>query len=323
MFASNKATLIDMGFTPNKAEKALHVTGNKGVEPALTWLLEHMDDPEPTIEELEKYNQNNSSTTPSSGEGASSEASKDSAEAKSIKCDQCDKLFKTNLEVEFHSLKSGHNQFSESLEEKKPLTDEEKKEQLRLLEEKLKEKRRLREEKEKQEALEKEKNRIHSGKAMSEAKKNMQDLEIKKMLELRKREKEEDKLARQRIKAQIEQDKLDRKLKAEGKTINECDLQPVSNTIVVPAKTPVKIDYSETKLQIRLTNGTTLTQNFGCKEQLSAVRLYIELNRTDGSEPFDLMTNFPKKIFTDNDYETPLEALDLVPSAVIIVQKKI
>lgn len=84
---------------------------------------------------------------------------------------RCNKLFKNQLEVEYHAAKSGHSSFSESTEEKKPLTDEERKEQLRLVEEKLKQKRKEREEKEKLEALEREKIRIKSGKEMSAAKK--------------------------------------------------------------------------------------------------------------------------------------------------------
>lgn len=47
-----------------------------------------------------------------------------------MRCDECLRLFKTNLEVEFHAAKSGHANFSESTEEKKPLTEDEKKEQL-------------------------------------------------------------------------------------------------------------------------------------------------------------------------------------------------
>lgn len=85
----------------------------------------------------------------------------------------CGKLFKTNLEVEFHATKSGHDSFSESTEEKRPLTEEEKKEQLRLLEEKMRQKRKEREELEKKEALEKERLRIRSGKEMVEAKKKL------------------------------------------------------------------------------------------------------------------------------------------------------
>lgn len=53
------------------------------------------------------------------------------------------------------------------------------------------------------------------------------------------------------------------------------------------------------------------------------MRLFIEINRTDPSGPFNLMTAFPKKIFMEDDYEAPLNALGLTPSAVLIVQKKI
>lgn len=75
------------------------------------------------------------------------------------------------MEVEYHATKSGHGNFSESTEEKKALSEEERQEQLRKIEEKLKLKRKEREEKEKLEALEKEKRRIQSGKEMTEAKK--------------------------------------------------------------------------------------------------------------------------------------------------------
>ena len=61
--------------------------------------------------------------------------------------------------------------------------------------------------------------------------------------------------------------------------------------------------------QIRLTNGQALTQTFSAKEQLAAVRLYVEMNRTDAPGPFALMTSFPRKVFSDNDMEKPLTEL--------------
>jgi UBX domain len=85
-----------------------------------------------------------------------------------------------------------------------------------------------------------------------------------------------------------------------------------------------------------------LTHTFKAKEELSAVRLFVTLNRTDGEAPFHLMTSFPKKVFTEDDYSKPLDALGifetkispliflanniyffpgLVPTAVIIVSK--
>lgn len=59
----------------------------------------------------------------------------------------------------------------------------------------------------------------------------------------------------------------------------------------------------------RLLPGKALTQSFGAKEPLSAVRLYIEMNRTDGDCPFKLMTSFPKRIFGEEDYDKPLDSL--------------
>lgn len=56
-------------------------------------------------------------------------------------------------------------------------------------------------------------------------------------------------------------------------------------------------------------NGTALTETFSVKEQLAAVRLYIEINRTDCEGPFSLMTNFPKKIFVEEEYDKTLEEL--------------
>lgn len=38
----------------------------------------------------------------------------------------CGKLFRTEDEVQFHAVKSGHTNFSESTDEIKPLTEEEK-----------------------------------------------------------------------------------------------------------------------------------------------------------------------------------------------------
>merc|ERR1711862_948731 len=89
-----------------------------------------------------------------------------------------------------------------------------------------------------------------------------------------------------------------------------------------PQQPAVKKDYTEAKLQIRQTNGQPLVHSFGAKESLAAVRLYVEMNRTDGaSGDVKLMTNFPKKVFTDEDYSNSLENLGLVPSAVLMMTK--
>lgn len=168
---------------------AVKKTPNATVETAMEWLLTHEDDPEP---EPEPQPQQTATESPSSSDSPPSQledsnSAENAPAAKSMKCDECGKLFKTTLEVEFHAAKSGHDNFSESTEEKKPLTEEEKKEQLAKIEAKLRQRRLEREAREKQEELEREKVRIKSGKEMLEAKKKQDELEIRKMVEQRKR----------------------------------------------------------------------------------------------------------------------------------------
>ncbi|KOC69006.1 UBX domain-containing protein 1 [Habropoda laboriosa] len=321
MSSSEINMLIDMGFSESKAKAVASFSSSDDDLNFYFRLLAHSDDAEPSSEPpIAESAPASIVQTPDQEDTADAGGQVSTTEiAKSMKCDICGKLFKSNLEVEIHATKSGHDRFSESTEEKKPLTEEEKREQLRILTEKLRQKNKERDEQEKKDAQEREKNRIKSGKEMAQARRRLEELEMKKILEERKREKEEEKQARQRVREQIEADKAARRAKANvDKVPTEPPPVPLS-----PCTTPSKKEYNETKLHIRLTNGETLTQNFGSKEQLSAVRLFIELNRTDAPDSFNLMTNFPKKIFTEDDYETPLNVLGLVPSAVLIVQRKV
>lgn len=171
----------------------------------MEWLLAHVDDEIPAVAAVAtgpSSTEPAEQTTEKSDESSSASGAEGSTlEAKSIKCEDCGRLFRfvftlyiniwfvihsdgsrTNLEVEFHATKSGHANFSESTEEKKPLSEEEKKAQLRLIEEKITQKRAEREEREKQEALEKERLRIKSGKDMTEVRRNLEEEEMKKIV---------------------------------------------------------------------------------------------------------------------------------------------
>lgn len=41
---SDKATLLEFGFSESKATKALRITKNAGLQPALDWLANHAED---------------------------------------------------------------------------------------------------------------------------------------------------------------------------------------------------------------------------------------------------------------------------------------
>jgi len=203
---------------------------------------------------------------------------------------------------------------------KKPLTEEEKAEKLAKLEELRKVKKAEREQKEKDEAKNKEMKRIASGKEMSDIRQSIQEQEIRKLAELRRREKQEEKDAKAKVLAQIEADKAARRAEREAAKGNAPAAAPAPVAAAVPAA--VKRDYTEAKIQIRQSAGQPLVHSFGVKESLAAVRLYVEMNRTDGGTgPVKFMTNFPKKVFGEEEYDNSLENLGLVPSAVLMMTK--
>ncbi|KAH8278297.1 hypothetical protein KR044_010186 [Drosophila immigrans] len=325
---SDVQTLMDMGFSKDRAEYALQVTSHKGVEMAMEWLLAHVDEEIPAAVVTAAAPALDEAAAPAAPtqDNAPSSSGATEAVAKSLKCDNCGKVLKDQTEVEYHAAKTGHSNFSESTEEKKALTEDEKKEQLALIEEKLKQKRVEREEREKADALERERNRIRSGKDMTEARRRMEEIEMKKIVDQRKREKEEEKAARDRVRAQIEADKAARKareLKDSPAQLSEAVASVSSTTTSVTSPSSVKSpprDYTETRIQVRLQDGSTLASEFNVKEPLSAVRVFIQV-KTGIETPFALMTSFPRKLFADEDYEKPLEVLGLVPSAVIIMTK--
>ena len=182
-------------------------------------------------------------------------------------------------------------------------------------------------EQEKKEQIQREKIRRAQGKDMSQARAQMEELEMKKLAEAKRREKEEARLAKQKVRDEIERDKRDRAAKFGKKSDSASSPAAAAAAAAAPAPSPAAPagppkEYDQCRLQIRLPTGQALTQTFGAKESLAAVRLYVEMNRTDDPGPFALMTSFPRKVFSNEDMEKPLSQLGLVPSAVLIVTKK-
>lgn len=331
--------LVEMGFPRNRAEKALTVTGNKGVEPAMEWLFAHSEDPDidepykPPVghvlgeDDKSASSEGASEKVPIENADHSSDAagpSEQPQQALSLVCDDCGKRLRSENDVQMHAARSGHSNFSESTEEIKPLTEEEKKQQQERLQQRLKERREQKLANEKKEALEKEKSRRKFGKELTTVKQKMEYQEALKIANERKREKMEERLAKQRVKDQIARDRAERARKF-GK--GGADPQPVSAAATAsPAQTaqPAAVEkkqHTTCKLQFRLTNGSAITGTFQATDSLETVRSYIQDKRTDGSAPFNLMTTFPRKTYTDGDMETSLQDAGLVPSAVLILTK--
>jgi hypothetical protein len=146
---------------------------------------------------------------------------------------------------------------------KKELTEEERAEQVRRLEELRVKKRAEREAREAKEALDREKRMREEGKGLTELKKQMADQEIIRNAEERRREKKETEAARERVRKQIEADRQARR-EEEAKRRGETVAAPAVPAVPAAAAPP-KVDYSETRLQIRLSDGSTLVNTFKSK----------------------------------------------------------
>ncbi|XP_072345446.1 UBX domain-containing protein 1 [Scyliorhinus torazame] len=270
-------------------EKALALSGNQGIEKAMDWLIEHEDDPnldEPSVA--------------SQGD-----------------------VVGTTEKPEIGSAEMTFEENSDQIQRNTALSEEEKKEQLKRLEELMKQRQLEREEREKKDEIDREKQRRKQGQELSMIRQKMQEEELRKMADDRRKEKLEDIWAKQRVREKIERDKAERALKF-GSSCTAAP-SPVPATPVVPQSsqgTPAKREYDECRLQIRLLDGTQLTQSFKSREQLAAVRLYIQLQQQDDTGNFNLMTSFPRKVFSEEDMEKPLQELGLVPSAALFVCKK-
>ncbi|CAG0884964.1 unnamed protein product [Cyprideis torosa] len=318
-FAENLNILTDvMGFNADLSRKALK-EGGGSVEGAVTWIEEHPNALASASAEATaplKKTSPDSENVPEQANGAEA--------PKSIKCDECGKLFSDMTYVELHSHKTGHSAFSESTEEKAPLTPEEKARQMALLEQKLAEKKaaRLRQEAEAEKL--REINRIKQGKETAEAKRRHQEMEAKRIADELRRQKMEEAEAKRRVLAQIEEDKRRRQAATQqDQSTTPAQTSPPRAEKVPAAPAPAVHKYDTTRIQIRLDDGTVLQHTFNASEELAAVRLFIQTKRPELLEKeFVLLSTFPRRTYENEDWMKPLSVLGLVPSASLILRQK-
>ncbi|KAI9708080.1 MAG: hypothetical protein M1820_004284 [Bogoriella megaspora] len=300
--------LIDMGFEKEKAELAIKKGGN--LQGAIDWLEANQDN---TVEELKAED-----------EAAASSSAQDDSQAKSLVCQECGKKFRGTAEAEYHASKTQHTDFEQSVEEIKPLTEEEKAAKLQELREKLAAKRAGQSEQDKIDKKRNEQIRQKSTKETQDIKEDLKRKEQIKEAEKKRREKQEDIEAKKRIQAKIAADKEERRLKAEKEKAERAGqavpAQPATAPLPTasgPATSKPASAYTEARLRLQTSSGTV-------QKTLPVDTTLFEvahmLAQENGTEVQSFTTNFPKKTFDGTDFGMTLKEAGLVPSAALIVK---
>ncbi|XP_054164496.1 UBX domain-containing protein 4-like [Oppia nitens] len=158
-------------------------------------------------------------------------------------------------------------------------------------------------------------------KEMLNQKRIREDKEALEAIQERERDKREEKLARQRVLAQIAADREDRKAKFQ--TSNEKTTNVGSNESQSNVSNEQQIRHrndTKARIQFKLPDGSTRNNIFEANDTLETVRQYVSSNLNIRS--FSLVSPFPRKEFSNNEYNETLSALLLTPSSVILVVPK-
>ncbi|KIK57105.1 hypothetical protein GYMLUDRAFT_204361 [Collybiopsis luxurians FD-317 M1] len=344
--AGDKETLLSMGFDPARVEWALKATGNRGLQPAMDHILENESKPVPAMDSVSESSAAAGGSANADDDDEDADALRDlgvgaaaavEAKVRSIKCSQCGKIFKNTALANYHAEKSGHDQFEESTEEVKPLTEEEKKEKLAELRAKMAEKRSRQSIQDAADAKANENLRRKAGKDLHKIKEELQAKEALKEAAQKKQDKINDAKARAAVKAQIEADKKVRAEKAakekalrEGRPIEDAGTSSTSASATSASATSAPSssagagmaskDFKETRLQIRMsTGGQPYTTTLPSDSPLSEVAEFIAAQTLSVSvDTVTFAQHFPRKTFSRSDFSKSLRELGLTPSAVLI-----
>lgn len=140
----------------------------------------------------------------------------------------------------------------------------------------------------------------------------------------KKKEKQDEIDAKKRIKAKIEADKEERRLKAEKQRAERAGVAPPPQPAAAPAPTssgpatskPASA-YTETRLRFQSSKGNIMKT---LPVDTTLFEVAVALREQDGIEVQSFVQNFPKKVYDNEFFGETLKELGLVPSASLVIQ---
>ena len=165
---------------------------------------------------------------------------------------------------------------------------------------------------------------------MQDFKRTQEEKDALKAAEERKKDREETKLARERVKAQIEQDRLEKQAKFDLQKQQDLEERKQKERAILEEQSAqaerLAAERSTlARVQFRLPEGGTRTNAFPADAPLSDVYKYVEEGMSDSisfRSGFSLFITFPRSLLDEKPMSTPLRDLGLAPSGTILVLPK-
>jgi hypothetical protein len=339
--------LEEMGFTKDQIQKALAATGNSSVQAAMEWIFSHPMETTPT-ETTPAQPLGGGEQSLAGGEGGTETSMDTTAPSEpqpvvhNALCDQCKQqivgirykcknckdydLCPTCYEMRlvYHDPDHEFGAHTEEIPmpERRPLTEEEKQAALEKLKQRRLEMLAKQKEEEEKAARERELKRRAQGKEIQEAQRAWKEAQMKREAEARKKEKQDDILARKAIREKIAKEKAAR-LAAKGKTTGTASTPTPTPTPTATAATgAASTTATECTIQVRLSDGKTIQNKFKPTDSLRVVYNWVSHNRSDGAGPFALSTTYPRKDYSGSALDsTTLKDAELVPRGALLLKK--
>lgn len=173
-------------------------------------------------------------------------------------------------------------------------------------------------EEERKKEIEDEKRRRVDGQKMAETRAELQDQERIRLAQQIRKEKLEKELQKKQVLEQIARDREAIRQKSNPKPSNPT---PASNkTSSSSIKSPTKAPATECKIALRFPDGSSLMQKFSPQEQLAAVRLFVQMEKST-TNTIEFVAP-PNKKLTDSMMNDTLESLGLCPASRLEVKFK-
>lgn len=283
---------MGMGYPRNRAEEAIRINGY--VDSALDWLLKHpvgWDTPHSLKDDAPQGN--TLGEDPIIGHSLGGWGSGQSLGGNSV----------------------GQSKQTEPEQPKRYMTPEEKEAQVKLLQEKIAKRKIEAAEQSVMSDAESEAMRREQGKASQEVKEEWENRQREIAILEAKKDKERTARALEIAREQIAIDKLNREREYNKK------MGIVTNEELKPVVKVEKKEYAECVLQIRMPPPLAkLTGNFKATDTMRDVAEYVKQNQKDKFN-FQLMTPFPKKVYTEAEFDTTLSSAELCPRGAVVVEK--